>query len=295
MTSYKPLMMLIAGLFLFSGSILAASATTQDSPSQDASPEVRRWLGPDGEWLPFETDEEVLDFLSTAEVVREKKLSDGINRPLKLTLEKAGVRANAIFRTVDIERIDRANASAHDRLFRDSYRFEIAAYEMSRLLGLGNIPPVVLRTFGNREGSLQLWIERAMPESKRMARGERPADPAGWSRQRQMMAIFDNLIYNFDRNPGNMLFDAAGKLWLVDHTRSFKRLPALVDAEKVRICDQDLWRHLRQLDPEEVRARLAPVLEPVDIEAVLKRRALLIDRLSSRIAEMGDQAVLIGP
>ena len=59
-----------------------------------------KWMGPDNELLPFQTDEEVLEFLSTAEVIKFKEITSGKNRPLKVRLEKDGIQANAIFRMV---------------------------------------------------------------------------------------------------------------------------------------------------------------------------------------------------
>ena len=36
------------------------------------------------------------------------------------------------------------------------------------------------------------------------------------------MRLFDSLIFNDDRNPGNYLFDADWKLWMIDHSRAFQ-------------------------------------------------------------------------
>ena len=66
------------------------------SPRQLESP----WLRPDGDPLPFKTDEEILEFLSTAEVVSMKRIGEGINQTKKVLLEKDGLRMNAAFRDV---------------------------------------------------------------------------------------------------------------------------------------------------------------------------------------------------
>ena len=36
------------------------------------------------------------------------------------------------------------------------------------------------------------------------------------------MYVFDELIQNRDRNPGNSLWTTDWKLWLIDHTRAFR-------------------------------------------------------------------------
>ena len=228
------------------------------------------------------------------EVLAVEQLSDGINRPERLTLESDGVRVRAIFRNVDDSRT--SNSTPIERQypsFRDRYIFEVAAYELSRLLGLDNVPPAALYRWRGQNGSIQLWVESATPESKRIAEHRQPDDPSGWIRQRYDMMLFDNLIYNFDRNHGNQLLDESGKLWFIDHTRSFKRQPVLPAKEKIRSVDSELWQRLRDLDPEVVRERLSPYLNALEMKALLKRHKLLVRHVEGMIAERGAREVLI--
>jgi len=39
-----------------------------------------------------------------------------------------------------------------------------------------------------------------------------------------VVRLFDQLIYNTDRNLGNLLIDKSWRLWMIDHTRAFKVL-----------------------------------------------------------------------
>jgi hypothetical protein len=272
-------------LLLLAALLTAAAAVA-------AGPGLGRWLGPDGEPLPFTTDEEALEFLRTAEVVESEEIEGSINRPLKLTLERDGVRAHAIFRTVEVERAEMRNVQEHARGFRDSYVFEVAAYELSRLLGIDNVPPATLRTLDGEDGSIQLWIEQAKGVEDRMEEGIAEQHEQLWLFQKQNMVVFDNLIYNFDRNPGNMLIDPYGKVWFVDHTRTFKILPSLADRGHVKVCERKLWEGLRNLDPEEARERLDPYLTRVQIDALLARRDKLVKMIEKKIARHGEQAIL---
>ncbi len=249
------------------------------------------WLGRDGSRLPFCNDEEVLEFLREADVVATKQLGVGINRPFRLDLERDGVKARAIFRTVSKPdyRIIRNSST----VFRDSYIFEVAAYEVSRLLGLSQVPPVVLREVDGQSGSVQLWVEEAKMEAERMREALPPASPASWHRQRQLMVFFDQLIDNFDRNPGNILMDTNGKVWFVDHTRSFRRYPFLASPKDMKIVDRDTFLRLKSLDPKEIESRLDPLLESVEIDALLKRRSLLIELVEKMVAERGEAAILL--
>lgn len=276
-------MLLAAGLF-----VPVAEAEIGFNPMASAG----RWMGINGQTLPFTTHGEVLEYLRTAEVVGSVEIKGSLNRPLKLTLEKDGVQAHAIFRTVEVERDEMRHVQEHARGFRDSYVFEVAAYELSRLLELDNVPPAVLRNIGREKGSVQLWVEQAMGVEERMEQGIDSRYEQLWLFQKQNMVVFDNLIYNFDRNPGNILIDSSGKVWFVDHTRSFKELPVLSDRAQMKVLEKRFWDRLRDLDPEAVRERLDPYLDGREIEALLARQKKIVKTIKKRIAQYGEQAIL---
>ena len=249
------------------------------------------WSGAEGETLPFQTEEELVDFLETAPIIKSKRLSSGINRALKVTLERDGVRANAVFKSVDVSVSNNKGSTRPDRWqFRDSHIFEVAAYRLSKMLNLHRVPPTVFRQVNGEEGTLQLWVENSNTEAGLIMAGK-PTGPMA-QHQRQMTLVFDNLIYNFDRHQDNILFDRQGRLWMIDHTRSFKRLPKLRNPKKIAVCERTLYEGIRDLDPEQVRAELGDVLGKIEINALLKRRELLMERLDQLIAERGAEAVL---
>ena len=270
---------------------LAAGAAAQTSAGVERP---GPWFGADGQVLPFATEGEVLDFLRTAEPVAAEPIPGSSNRPMLLTLEKDGVRARAIFRTVDVdsERDQLATTQQHARGFRDQHLFEVAAYELSRLLGIDNVPPAVERTIGRDRGSLQLWVEQALGVVDRLEQGIDPQHEQLWLFQKQNMVVFDNLIFNFDRNPGNLLIDARGKVWFVDHTRAFKILPSLPHRKALRVCERKLYEGLRDLDAAAVREKLEPYLRSTEIDALLKRQKKLLKEIDKRIAQHGEQAIL---
>jgi hypothetical protein len=113
-----------------------------------------------------------------------------------------------------------------------------------------------------------------------------------WARQQQMMQVFDGLIYNFDRNQGNMLFDAAGRLWFIDHTRSFLPSSTIEKLDQIIWCERNMWEKLQGLDKDVVQDRLGSYLNYRQIVSVLKRRDKLVDHLEKLISERGEGAVL---
>jgi hypothetical protein len=265
------------------------------SPKSTALRPALPWRDVDDAPLPFSTEAEVLIFLENAKIVASKRLVEGIAGTRKLTLERDGVRVHAAFRTVDEGELAGAAARrAEFALFRDFYGFEVAAYRLDRMLGLGLVPPTVLRVVGGERGSVQLWIEGASTAAMALDQGlNRP--PRGAYREQLRMRVFDSLIYNFDRHYNNFLYDPEGRLWLIDHTRSFKRLPFVPDRDRIAACDRELYLALRNLDFDSLRRELGDVLEHFEIKTLYRRRTLLLEHLERLAVERGEAIVLLDP
>ena len=270
-----------------------ARAATIESDLVVTEPQAPRWTGPDGVALPFVDDAQVVDFLRTATVISAKQLGKGINRPYKLLLDRDGVQAHAVFRRVDAHlQSYRAPGSTRVSSFRDSCFFEPAAYELGRMLGIHNIPPVVGRHYDGRDGTIQLWIENAFDEQARLEQGLSSPYPERWRRQRNVRQIFDALIHNIDRNRGNVLYDPDWTAWLIDHTRSFVAEPDIAAGKKIERCDRDLWQRLRTVDRQAVAAKLDPYLTRPELWALMVRWQKLVDHFEKLIAERGEGSVL---
>lgn len=260
--------------------------------ANEASPAEGPWIGPDGKPLPFANGDEAVAFLRDAEIVARNELSTGINRPLKLTLEKDGIKAHAVFRTVEVKKARFVTNNNVYIDFEDNHIFECAAYELSRMLEMNNVPPCAPRNYRARQGTVQLWIEGAMTEEKRRREGLEAPSAVVWARQQQVMRVFDALIRNFDRNQGNILIDEDWKVWLIDHTRSFHRSVKIDRMDKIVWCEKNLWKTLKALDPDEVRERLDPFLEKNHIKIMMKRRDKLVAHIEERIQAYGEDAVI---
>lgn len=287
--------LLAAGLMLAASSVrlpaITPAAVVSLRPGGTATP----WRGADGEPLPFADDREVEAFLLAAEIVADEPIGQGITEPRKLLLERGGVRAHAVFRHHhDVDRDVRLDDGRRLAFFIDSFKGEVAAYRLSRLLGMRNVPPAVLRPVRRTDGSVQLWIEGA--RTQRAIQEERLASPAELrsrhSRETADMRVFDNLIDNIDRNAGNILWDERWDLWLIDHTRAFARRRDLPRAEDVARCSRRLLAGLEALDEGTLAEPMAGLLGRYELRALLERRDLLVAHIRALVAERGEAAVL---
>jgi hypothetical protein len=92
----------------------------------------------------------------------------------------------------------------------------------------------------------------------------------------QAMYLFDAMIDNFDRHAGNMLVDSRERLWLVDHTRSFRLYTDAKGLDRVTVPDADFLKRLEALDRETLEAHLRPFLTTRHIDALLRRRSQIL-------------------
>jgi hypothetical protein len=128
------------------------------------------------------------------------------------------------------------------------YRREVAAYRLSRLLGWPDIPATVVREEAPHGiGALQRFVE-AQP-GRHYLHGNDEAEDL-WLK----VAVFDVIANNADRKSGHCLFDAEGRVWVVDHGLTFH-----LD-EKLRTV---IWDFAGRPLPDELRPDLERALPEV--------------------------------
>jgi len=230
------------------------------------------------------TEEERLNFLRTAAVVSSQVQEEGVTHALRATLSLRGSTHDAQIQSID-ELWDANEAF-------DSYKHNVAAYELSRMLGLGMVPATVSREYKGRPASFTWWVDDVlMTEAQRQEQSVRPPEAAPWNRQVLLMKVFDALIRNTDRNTGNVLIDRNWKVWMIDHTRSFGTNNEILEPEGLTRCDRLLLQRLQTLQPSAVAARLSAWLTPEQIGALMTRRDLVVRHFQVLSAEKGESAV----
>ncbi len=242
-------------------------------PARPAAPQVQQAPAK----LPclgkFASYEEAEEFLRSAKIIKSKGVPGGVTLPQKMTLEKDGRQEFAVFKTIDERKSGLTQLRTGPEVdFKDSWKFEIAAYELNKMLNMDMIPPVVERTHGMQKGSMQLWIDGCMTELERSTKKMQPPGPMGWRQQIYKVRVFDNLIYNIDRNLGNLLITPDWRLIMIDHTRCFKSMGELRMAKDLTFFSKSLMESLRGLNEKDCEARCGKYLTGPEIKSTLERR-----------------------
>ena len=235
------------------------------------------------------TLEQKEQFLLKANVLKTVGAKKGITNTLRATLTDGTITHDASIQRIDEEKARFETENGVELNFRDTWKFNVAAYRLGRMIGLGDmIPPSVERKYSGGSGAFTWWVEDvAMDEATRQQKKIAPPDKDTFNRQYVIMQVFDNLIYNTDRNQTNILFDKNWKLWMIDHTRAFRTRTDLLNAKVLKQCDRQLLENMKTLTYEKLMPALWPYLRDLEIKAIIARR----DKLVAFFAERGDPAL----
>jgi hypothetical protein len=162
----------------------------------------------------------------------------------------------------------------------DSYQYEIAAYELDKLLDLNVVPPVVEREIENQKGSLQLFLEDSITDRDRMLMNLEPPDPKSFQNSLDELRIFENLVFNKCLNTDDTRINRKSwKVYRVDFSEAFAPIPDLIPGCEISYASEKFFRNLQTLDPETVRANLSPYLNGEEIKTLLERRDKVIEKI----------------
>ena len=261
--------------------VLATMALLTCSPLVTASDE------------PTLNKEQITQFLLTAKVVKSEHTKKGITVPWRLTLTDGTVTHDASFQAIDEHKPSMQLASGTELNFVDSYKYNIAAYQLAELLGLDDLVPVyVERKWKGDTGSLSWWLPVKMDEVERHKQNLTPPDPDAWNQQMYRVRVLDQLVYDNDPNLTNVLISENWKIWRVDFTRAFRLSKDLRNPKDVEHCDRQLFDKLKALDGNELQEKTKRYLTKDEVKAVMARRDKIVALLQKLIAEKGENEVL---
>ncbi len=218
-------------------------------------------------------------FLRTAKVVSLEEVPIGVTRPKRGFFEPGGPVRSFAWKPLP---------PGLKGGFWESYKAEVAAYALDKLLDLRMVPPTVERRVNRELGAAQQWVEPVRGwDMKRPVQGPEPA----WSRQISRMKLFDRLIANIDRNQGNLLYDADWHIILIDHSRALTNRRTLEGTAAPARVDRALWDRMDALTLDELAGLLRPWLGRREIEAILVRRDLMRQEIARMVASRGEASV----
>jgi hypothetical protein len=239
------------------------------------------------------TKEQTKHFLLTAKVVDSKQSGNGITQTWRLTLTDGTVTHDASFQSIDEHTPKKELASGIKLNFVDSYKYNIAAYQLAELLGLDEMLAVyVERRWKGEIGSLSWWLPVKMDEAEWNKQKLKPPDADAWNRQMYRVRVFDQLVYDDDPNLTNVLIGEGGKIWRIDFTRAFRLSKELRDPRDVEHCDRQLLEKLKALDGNELQEKTRHYLSKDEVKAVMARRDKIVADVQKLIAEKGESEVL---
>ncbi len=235
--------------------------------------------------------------LQEANIVGQEQMGgkEAVTEPWVLELELDGVKFRAIWK----------NPLGRMKGFLESWKWEIAAYRIDKLLGLNMVPVTIEKRFRGDLGSCQLWIEDTFTlkdkEEKKLKTPSYKVFP--WNRALFKQRAWDNLIYNTDRHQNQFLITQDWRMLLIDHSRSFavskKSTKRLIYDEKfnegprlMKELPRTFYESIKTLTAEKIKGVVGDYLTDTEIESVLLRRDLVVAWVEKRIKELGEDQVL---
>jgi len=261
------LIALIALLGLTLTTPVIGVGTTNVFAQQAAAACSRDWLGHEAE---FE------QAMKTGTITKMESVPIGVTKPQRARLDPSTPVASFTWKPLK---------PGYQKGFIESYKAEIAAYELDRILELQMVPPVVERTIDGQTGAALYWIENTTGwNAKDPPKGPEPA----WSRQLTRMKMFDLLVANIDRNQGNLIYDADWHLFLIDHSRAFTGKKNLKGIAPLAYVDRPLWTRMQALTFQSLKTGLGEWVTDDDLRALLTRRDVMSKEIAKMVAKRGE-------
>jgi len=243
--------------------------------------------------------QEIEEFLKTAEIVSSADIPEGVTKPIRLFLKKGDVERSGAWK----------NPKGVQKGHLEGWQYEIAAYEMDKLLDLNLVPPTVEREFKGKSGSLQFWVETEFSELDVFEQKIGIPRSRFYNKEnmKYLTRAFDSLIGNDDRTQQNIRYMKDWCLCLIDHSRSFrsnkkytKKLMYGAKGLKKAGGRPMLFKRLPRTFVEKVKAlnydniknAVGPYLKEKEIKAILLRKELLLKEIEEMVKEQGEDKVL---
>jgi len=241
------------------------------------------------------SDKKKEEFLLQANVIAVKPVSIGVTGTRRATLSDGRLTHDASVQTVDEYEPTFETGRGTELNFRDSYKYNIAAYRLDRLVNLRVVPVSVERRIEGEKGAFTWWVDDVeMMEKERRAQGIATPNEQEWNDQASQVRIFNELVYNTDANSGNFLITKQWKLVPIDFSRAFRTKKKLRVPQNLNNCviDRRFYDGLREMNESVLLAAMKGVLRKAEVAGLLGRRDEILKYFDAQIAQAGEKAVV---
>ncbi len=257
-------------------------------------------------WVPLEAQEQapspappartcadIEHFMRTANIGQPKDVPRGVTLPKQATLSDGKIKHDVVIQPVHISKASFTTPRGTELNFKDWWEFNIAGYELAKLLDLNMVAPYVERKVGGQSASLSWMIDGTL-EIDRTKKNLQPPDADPWNKQMYVVRVFNELIYNTDANLTNFIFTPDWQIWMFDFTRAFRMSKDLLSPKNLVGCDRKLLAKLRQLDRKVLEEKLVKprYLNKMELDGLMARRDKIVKFFDDEIARKGEAAVL---
>lgn len=232
------------------------------------------------------TDAQLEQFLRQAEVTSCTFIHQGLRSANICDLEGDGPELRALFSGVDETPEPGQPAGAAFR----TYRHEIAAYRLDRLLDLHLVPVTVGRSHEGTPGAIQVFHEGAV-DIELLETYDQINLLDGMEEELVTAEIFSALLAVEDRHRiGRMFLPQDRRIALADSTKAF---PTSVDPgpDLPAPCgplDPELELGLKSLSRQQVAGAVGALLSAQQIDGLLFRRDRILEVCGSSVAQLGE-------
>jgi len=239
--------------------------------------------------------EDIEEWLKVGVIVESEEIPEGVTKPIRLFL-KAG-------------EVEISGAWKNPRGLRDGvlegWQYEIAAYQMDKLLGLDMVPPTVEKTFERKKGSLQFWIEGTISDLDRQDNSMQipKSHIHEWENRIYLMRAFDCIIANDDRTQENIRYTKDWRTILIDHSQAFRSTKehtknlvygknGLKETLRLGRLPRKFVENVKALNFDQIKDVVGLHLKKREINAILSRKDIFLKEVDEMIKELGEDTVL---
>lgn len=224
------------------------------------------------------------EFMRKAKIVKTAESKKGVTGTYRVTLSDGKLTHDASVQTIDESKplfLGEVN-------FKDSYRYYITGWKLAQMLTIADmVPPSIKRSFKGSDASYTWWIDDVgaaaggvvvTDQADMTAKGIKAPNPDKWNQEMAILNVYDQLIYNMDRNQTNVVIGNDWRIWMIDPGRAFRVHKTLKDPAALTQIDRKMLAALKALDEptltkEFAKARLASKDE---IKGLLARRDAIV-------------------